>query len=78
MSFRVGAEELQLRRLRVGIVNGGGDLCRRQLAPGPKLRRFQLGNHLPFVKTIAFLREDFLDPAARTRSDVRLVHFDRA
>jgi hypothetical protein len=37
-----------------------------------------LHDHLPFVQTIAFSDENFLDTPAEARAHMGFVHFDRA
>ena len=49
LPFCVCPQKFQLRRLRIGVVNGGVDLCGRQLAPGPEFGRCQLHDQLAFM-----------------------------
>jgi hypothetical protein len=64
--------------LRVGVANRGIDLRRGQIAPRAKLGRFELRDHLAFAKTVAFLRENFLDAPGHARTNMRFVHLNRA
>jgi len=46
LTFRIVAQEIELRLLRIGIVNGGIDLRRGQIAPRLQLSCFQLHDWL--------------------------------
>jgi hypothetical protein len=56
---RIIVQEYQLRVLRVGIVDSRVDLRRRKIAACTQLRRIELHDHLAFVQTIPFPRQDF-------------------
>ena len=78
LTFRVVTQEIELRLLRIGIVNGGIDLRRGQIAPRLQLGCFQLHDWLTGPQGIALPRENFLHAPAAARADMHFIHFNRA
>jgi hypothetical protein len=65
-----------LRFLRVGVVNSRIDLRGGKIATRSQLRRIQLHDHLSFVQSIPFPRENFLHTPAEARTHMGFVHFN--
>ena len=77
-TFGIVTQEFQQGHLRLGIVSGAIDLCDGKIATRFQFRRIQLDNWLTSAEPIAFLGKDFLDPPARARADMDLIHFNGA
>ena len=62
----------------IGIAHRGVDLGLREGAARLHFRGDELGERLSGVKRVAFLHEEFFDPASGARGDMHFVDFDRA
>ena len=78
LALGVVTQEFQQGHLRLGIVSGAVDLSDGKIATRFQFGRIQLDDWLPGLKFVALLRENFLHASAHARTDVHLVHFDRA
>jgi hypothetical protein len=78
LAFRFVTQKFQQGHLRLGIVSGAVDLSDGKIPARYQFGRIQLDYGLPGSKFVAFLRENFVDASAHARTDVHLVHLNRA